>query len=178
MSETKIKTKEVRFSYPHVFEPASITEDQPKKYSCCLIIDANDKVTLDRIEAATQEAAKAKWGEKMKDPKFVKKLKFPLRDGDEKDPPEYKGKMFISASSMNKPAVFDENGDGIIDKQEFYAGCYGLAILNFYAFEKAGNIGVAVGLNGLKKTRDGARLSGGYTSSSDFEDDDEDDLTK
>jgi hypothetical protein len=79
--------------------------------------------------------------------------------------------MFFNASSKTKPALFDENGDPIMDKEDLYSGCYGRASVNFYPFSNSGNKGVAAGLNGLKKLEDGERLSGTVCAASDFEDD-------
>jgi len=48
-----------------------------------------------------------------------------------------------------------------MDGEEFYSGCYGAAVLNFYPYDANGNRGVAAGLNVVVKTRDGEKLGGG-----------------
>ncbi len=176
--KTKVITGKVRFSYAHVFEPHALEEGQTPKYGVSILIDKKDKKTLkkikDAIEAAKEEG-KAKFGGKI-----PKNLKTPLRDGDEEreDSPEYEGKMFINANSNRKPGVVYKNLEDIIDRDEFYSGCYGRASINFYAFNTAGNKGIACGLNNLQKLEDGERLSGGPTAEEDFGDfDDDDDLS-
>ena len=47
-----------------------------------------------------------------------------------------------------------------MDDEEFYSGCYGAAVINFYPYDASGNRGVAAGLNVVVKTRDGDKLSG------------------
>ena len=167
MSETKVITGKVRFSYAHVFEPSAISEDQEKKYSVSIIINKKDKKTLDKIKAAIAAAAeegKVKFGGSI-----PKNFKNPLRDGDEEreDDETYKGCMFLNANSSRKPGLVDADVNPIMDKEEFYSGCYGRASVNFYAFNVSGNKGVACGLNNLQKLEDGERLGGGATSAED-----------
>lgn len=174
MSSTKVITGKVRFSYANVFEPRAISEDQKAKYSVSIIIPKKDKKTIAKIEAAIKTAAeegKAKFGGKV-----PKKYKQPLRDGDEdrEDDDAYADSVFINANSLNKPGLVDESLDPIMDKEEFYSGCYGRASVNFYAYNVSGNIGVACGLNNLQKLEDGERLGGGAASA---EDDFGDDLS-
>lgn len=181
MSETKVITGEVRFSYVHVFEPHAVNEGDEKKYSVALLIDKDDTETLDKIEAAIEAAialGKGKWGGKV-----PKKLKLPLRDGDEEkeDDEVYENMMFINASSKSKPQVVGREKDDFgnligLDEEEFYSGCYGRASINFYPFDVSGNKGVACGLNNLQKLRDGDKLSGGSSAEEDFGDLEDDGL--
>ena len=174
MSSTKVITGKVRFSYAHVFEPSAINEGDDKKYSVSILIPKTDKVTLGKIEKATEAAkqeGKGKWNGKI-----PPVLKLPLRDGDVERPDDeaYEGMMFLNASSKNKPGIVDENTDELMSKDEFYSGCFGRASVNFYAFNVSGNKGIAVGLNNLQKLEDGDRLSGGGSSAAeDFGSDDD-----
>ncbi len=174
MSETKVITGKVRFSYAHVYEPTAIDENSEKKYSVSIIIPKDDKKTIKKIEDAVKaaiEAGKGKWGGKV-----PKKLKLPLRDGDQEreDDENYENSFFINASSTRKPGIVDANLDEIMDKDDFYSGCYGRASINFYAFSVAGNNGVAAGLNNLQKLEDGDRLGGSAASAEeDFGSDDD-----
>ncbi len=174
MSETKIKTGKVRFSYAHVFEPHAVEEGQTKKYSVAILVPKKDKATLALIEGAIKaatEAGKAKFGGKI-----PPKLKLPLRDGDEERPDDenYAGMMFFNASSTNKPGIVSKDPNvELFDKTEFYSGCYGRATINFYAFNTSGNKGIAAGLGNLQKLEDGENLSGtGASAQDDFGDDD------
>lgn len=174
---TKVITGKVRFSYVHVFEPATISEDSSeKKYSVSIIISKKDKVTLAKIEEAIKAATQAgvaKWGGKL-----PKNLKTPLRDGDEEREEEcYENSFFLNAKSSNKPGIVDANLDEIMSKEEFYSGCYGRASVTFYPYDSNGSKGIACGLNNLQKLEDGERLGGSSASAAeDFADDDDDDL--
>ena len=167
---TKVITGKVRFSYAHVFEPVAMAESQDAKYQVSLIIPKSDLKTLEKIEKAI-EAAKVVGKDKIsKNGKLMPGLKMPLRDGDEDRPdnPEYADCMFINCASKIKPGIVDKDLNPIMSQDEFYSGCYGRASINFYAFNNAGNRGIACGLNNLQKLADGEPLAGGASAETDF----------
>lgn len=172
---TKVVTGEVRFSYAHVFEPHAVEDGKDLKYSVSILIPKTDKKTLDAIDAAVKQAieeGKSKWGGKIPP---ASKLKLPLRDGDtEKDDEAYAGMMFLNANANKKPGVVDANIAPILNREEFYSGCWGRASINFYAFSNSGNNGIGVGLNHVQKLRDGDNLGGAMsTPDEDFGTDDD-----
>ncbi len=176
---SKVVTGLVRFSYAHVFEPSAVNEGDTKKYSVSLIIPKKDKATISKVRAAIESALEAGKNSKF-DGKIPKKYKDPLRDGDEEreDNEEYEDAYFINASSLQRPSVVDEDRNEILDKEEFYSGCYGRASVNFYAFNVSGNKGIACGLNHVQKLKDGDSLGSARTSADDdFADDLDDDLS-
>jgi hypothetical protein len=176
MSETRVKTGKVRFSYANVFKPKAISEDAEEKYSVSLIIPKSDKKTVAKIQAAIDAALEA--GVTKLGGKVPKNFKNPLRDGDteREDDDNYKGSYFVNANSTRKPGIVDADLEPIMDQDEFYSGCYGRATLNFYAFNVNGNKGVACGLQNLQKLEDGDRLGGSAVSAEDDFAKDEDDL--
>ena len=168
MSDTKIVTSKVRFSYAHVFEPQQIDENSKPKYSVAIIIPKKDKKLIAIIEKAVESAAeegKAKFGGKV-----PANLKKPLRDGDIERPDDenYENAMFLNANSDRRPGLVDEDVNPILNREDFYSGCYGRAAINFYAFSVSGNKGIACGLNNLQKLEDGEKLSGGASAEEDF----------
>jgi len=174
----KIVTGKVRFSYVHVFEPKAVEGSTEKKYSVSLIIPKSDKKTVRDINAAIervkQEGIASKWGGKL-----PKKLKLPLRDGDEeKDGEEYADSWFLNANATRRPGVVDKALHPILDEDEFYSGCYGRASITFFAYNSNGNIGIGCGLNNLQKLADGESLMGVSNPEDDFGefDDDDDDM--
>lgn len=174
--DTKVVTGKVRLSYAHLFQPSAIDDSQDPKYSVCLLIPKSDKDTLSRIKkaiVAAQDQGRSKWGGKL-----PANLKMPLRDGDAEradDHPEYKDHYFLNASSKQKPGIVDKQLNPIIDSEEVYSGCYARASINFYAFDKAGNKGIACGLNNVQKISDGDYLGGRSRAEDDFEEYAEDD---
>lgn len=165
----KVITDKVRFSYVNVFEPKAMNEGQEPKYSVSIIIPKSNKKLIKKIQRAIDEAL-----EEGKNSKFGGKIpsnwKNPLRDGDVDRPDDeaYADSYFVNANSLRRPGLVDENLNPILDREEFYSGCFGRASVNFYPFSVSGNRGVACGLNNLQKLEDGERLAGGASAEEDF----------
>lgn len=168
MSSTKVVIGPVRFSYAHVWEPSAMNEDAPKKYSVAVLIPKSDKASIAKVNAAI-EVAKTEGTIKLGG-KIPPNLKVPLRDGDLDRPDDevYQGHFFMNCNSTNKPGILDKDKNEILDKSEFYSGCYGFVSVNFYAFNTSGSKGIGAGLGNLMKTADGDKLSGGASAIEDF----------
>jgi len=177
MNETTITTGKVLLSYAHLFTPTKAPGSDIAKYSVSVIIDKNDKETLNKINAAIEKAQQqgiaSKWGGKL-----PKNLHLPLRDGDtDRDDPAYANAYFFNCSSTRQPAVVDKYRNEILDPAEVYSGCYARVNVNFYPYDSNGNRGIAVGLNAVQKVADGTMLGSGAPRIEDaFADDFDDDL--
>lgn len=168
ISDTQVRIGEVRFSFAHVFTPRA-NNDGKEKYSCSVLIPKTDMAAFntvkDAILAAQNLGKSSKWNGKI-----PVNCKTPLRDGDtERDDPVYAGHWFINASAnaSQRPAVKVMEGGSIqdaLDEDDFYSGCYGAVVLNFFPYDSNGNKGVGAGLNVVLKTRDGEKLSGGISA--------------
>lgn len=174
---TNVVTGKVRFSYVHVFVPSSIDPANEPKYSASILIPKTDKVTLGKIKTIV-DALKAEYVQK--GGKILSNFKTPLRDGDDERPDDeaYAGHFFLNASSKNKPGVVKRSAikgqvEPITSEDEFFSGCYGHADINFYLFDKAGNKGIAAGLNNILVTEEGQSLAGRRSAASAFADLDE-----
>lgn len=158
----KLITPEARLSFPALFTPRAPMEGSPgePKYGCTLLFPKT--ADLSALKAAASAAVKEKW------PNGAPKgLRSPFRDGDEKDLDGYAGCIFINVTSKQKPGVVDESLQPIIEAGGIYAGCYVRASVRAYAYEKAGNRGVAFGLNNIQKLRDGEPFGGGPSKAED-----------
>jgi len=168
MSNLKVITGKVRFSYANIWEPKSINGSDPK-YSVSLIIPKSDTKTIKEIQDAIEEAKKegvSKFGGKI-----PTNLKLPLRDGDIDRPDDeaYKNSYFVNANSKDRPGIVDKNVKPVLDQTEVYSGCYGRASITFYAFNQNGNKGIACGLGNIQKLADGEPLSGRTRAENEFE---------
>jgi hypothetical protein len=165
-TKTKFVTGKVRFSFVHVFEPAE-TLNGSLKYSASILIPKSDKDTVARFNKAfeeTKQANAAFFGGSI-----PKVLKGGLRDGDtEKDDPIYAGHYFFNANSNEKPGVVDQDVNPIINKDEFYSGCYGRASITMYPYDASGSKGIAFGLNNVQKLEDGEKFGGATSAAADF----------
>ena len=170
MDSTKVVTGKVRFSYVNVFEPTAMDDNATPKYNICIIIPKSDTATVNKINKAIEaakQAGKAKLADK--NGKIPANIKIPLRDGDidRADDPAFENSWFINANTLRKPSVVDRDLNPIMQREDFYSGCYGRASLNFYAFNVQSK-GIAAGLNNLQKLEDSEPLAGGSTADEDF----------
>jgi len=148
MSE-RITTPKFRVAFPNVFDAKAPIQGGDAKYSVCMLFDSN--ADLSGLKKICQEAAEEKWGNKI--PSGIRK---PFRDAGEKDYDGFEdGMTFINASSKFAPGIVDQNLNGVISEDEFYGGCYARASVTAYAYDKAGNRGVSIGLQNLQKMSDG-----------------------
>ena len=170
--------KNTRLSYCHIWEPSAINGGTPK-YSLCVLIPKSDTETVERarasIEAAYHEGEAVLKGNGKSVPPMTA-IRTPLRDGDLERPDDaaYAGMWFVNANSTQQPIIVDADRRPIIDRNEVYSGCYGRVSLTFFAYNMNGNRGIACGLNGVQKIRDGEPLGSRCNPDVDFADDDED----
>lgn len=158
-------------SYPNVFKATAMEEGQDPKFSISLIIPKSDTRTIEKIKKAIELAMEQGKGLLEKNGKRLPKIKYPLKDGDEEKPDDeaYKNSYYLSARSQRRPDIVDESGQPIMQESEFYAGCYGRASVNFYAYNyNKVSPGVGCGLGNLQKLKDGEPLAGGSSAEEDF----------
>ncbi len=174
----------VRLSYTHLTEPYKsdgAAPNDPGKYTTAVLIPKSEKDAIAAIQAAVEEAAQrgkaTAWGGRIPG-----NLKRPLRDGSEKDNggEAYENAMFFNASSKNRVPVYDRNNIPISDPEQIYSGMWAAVEVVFYPFAVTANKGVAVGLNSVKKMRDGERFGAAAATPDVFDcvamEDDDDDM--
>lgn len=170
-------------AYVHVFKAQPpMQEGKEPQFSSTFLWD-EDNPKLDKLRQAIKEVAEEKWGKKAADMLKKGQLKSPLRDGSEKDDAKdaemYEGKVFLKASSTDRPQVVDSDLEEIIDKFDVYSGCIARADIWLFPYDKAGNKGVGAILNSFQKMEDGERRSGRRSASDAFsgeEDEEQDEL--
>lgn len=167
-----IITPEAILSYPALFEPKEVPgSNQPPKYSCSLVFPPGTDITA--LKAAIVAAGRDFFGSKFDELWRGGRIRSPLRsDVDGKGYPE--GSVFMNASSKAKPGIVSRyaGSDGkpqpITDPDEMYPGCYVIASVRFYGYDKAGNRGIGCGLGNLQKRAEGSRLDSRRDPSADF----------
>lgn len=166
ITSTKITTPIFRVSFPHVFEPVE-NQNHEKKYSIVMLFDKSHDLTV--LKQAVAKAIVDRWGSDKT--KWPKGLRNPLRDGEEKvlaGYPEYAGTIFCTASSKVPPGIVDGRLQAILDKNEFYSGCWARATVVAFAYDKSGNRGVAFGLNNIQKVKDDTPFTARTKAENDF----------
>lgn len=173
----RITTPVFRASYSYVWEPRAMKEGDEPKFSISMVFNKDETPAeeIKRMTDAIKAAAVEKWGSDTS--KWPRNLKMPLRDADKEDrtnPSDPKfDKNYVNTYSMNastkiQPGIVDADVQPILDKSEFYSGCYARATVTFLAYDKGGGRGVGCYLGNLMKVRDGEALAGGRSASADF----------
>lgn len=166
MTDTVI-TPEFRVSFPFVFRPQkSLEAGKEPKYSITMLFKKGED--LSALKKAAEAVAVEKWGPDKN--KWPKNLRTPFRDQGEKEFDGYEaGAVFCTATSKQRPGLVDIQVQDIIDESQMYAGCYARASIRAFAYDQAGNRGVAFGLQNVQKLRDGEPLGGRSRPQDDFE---------
>ena len=164
--ETNTIVLKGRIQYEHIFEPYA-SEINGKKnepcYSLTLLIDKDDKETIETYKKALQEAINCgiEAGKIKKELVNRESFKKPLRDGDKEKPErmEFDNKYFISVKSNinRKPYVCINNSkeSRLANPEEIYNGCYVYVELRLYAYDRKVNFGISSDLYTVIKWKDG-----------------------
>lgn len=149
----KIMTPNFRVGFPAVFEPKSFNDGDPR-YSVQMMFP-KDETDIDALLKEVKRVRFEAFGKK----KF-KEFGNPIQDGDEmtdEDGEEIeatKGYWIMRPWSKRQPGLIDQKKQEIIDEEEFYAGCWARATINFWPYSTSGNKGVSCSLHNLQKVKD------------------------
>lgn len=147
-------------AFAFVFRPQkAMQEGKDDQYALTLIWDEDDP-KLEKLKAAIKKVATDKFGAKAVQMLEKGQLRNPLRSGDERDDPDFEGKVFLTARSSERPQVVDRDAEPLMDAVEFYSGCRARMDVYLFAYDKAGNRGVSAILNSVQKLGEGERKSG------------------
>lgn len=162
-ARTKVTTPMFRVSFPSVFE-ASSYDGGPETFSVTALFDkaAQGTQQFKDMKRIAHEAIVKKYGaDKSKWPRGLRADPFrPGSDKDHLDGYNEPGVVFARLSSRSKPGVVDASRQPIIDRDDFYAGCYARATITAFVYDQRGNKGVSFGLQNLQKLKDGESFSG------------------
>jgi hypothetical protein len=139
-----------RLAFVHAFQPRpSMNPGQDPKFGVCIMIPKKDPQVA-RIKETIAKLAVKEWGPGA-DKKLGGTLKTILKDGaDQEDKyPEFKGHMYLNASSTSRPGIVDKDNQPVISKEGLYSGVNAFVQVNFYTYDNQGK-GVSAGLNNIK----------------------------
>ncbi|MAT51062.1 MAG: hypothetical protein CMK32_07755 [Porticoccaceae bacterium] len=168
MAGKKIILRNVRVSFPSLFEPNRMNDSDPGKYQATAMIPKTDefKPVIKEINDEIKRLASEKWSGKV-----PKNLKLALKDGDADDNEreEYKGHYVLTARSNQKPGVVDQRCDVISDSAAIMAGDYINMSFVMFAYDNSGNKGVSAGLNNVQFVKKGEPLGNRSRAEDEFE---------
>lgn len=167
--------KNVRVSYPSLFEQGTYGGESTGKYECTFLLNKKEHAAqIKAIKAATAELIKSNLkGAKLSADKLA------LKDGDESDKPENKGCYTIKTSTKKRPLVIDRDKTPLTEADnKFYAGCYVNAIFSLWAQDNGYGKRINASLDGVQFNGDGEAFGEGGIGIDGFDvfDDEDDDI--
>lgn len=178
MARQLITTPKFRVSYSKVWDPKP-NDNGDLVYGLTMIFEPD--ANLKKMKRIVKECRIAKFGDAI-----PRKFQDPFKDGtqyyldNEKKNPEYKGKIVVNANSYNQAVgvckidkKYTDKDDPrrypiIKDKSEFYSGCFAVASVVAFAYDKKGKKGVSFGLQNVIKIANGEPLGRSSNPVDDF----------
>ena len=163
----KIMLKNVRLSFPCLWEPRDFNGEGKKMFSASFIM-AKDDENVATLRKAMMEVAKERWKDKaMAVAKALKASdKIPLHDGDAKaDVDGYAGMMYLNARSQMRPLVIDRDRSQLTEADgKPYGGCYVNASIELWAQDNQFGKRINATLRGVQFAKDGEAFAGATTA--------------
>jgi len=166
---TECVTPKFRMAFPALLEPK---KDQQEKLQFSMAMLFPKDTDISTLKAAAKAAAEAKWGPDSS--KWPQNLRLPFADGNTKGKPDGNGQFKVYKGYENTVVVnAKKSGDkpaptlvgpnphvAITDPKEVYGGRWAKAFVSFYAYDKAGNRGVGVGITHVQLLDHDEQLGG------------------
>ena len=166
MSEVQIEfnLKEVRISYPHLFEPFAYLGQGKGKYSAKFLLDKKIHAALVQQIAASMKALSA---ESFKDKKLPPPDKLCLKDGDLGGKDDEAGCWVFSASENTRPVVVDRNRSPLVAEDDAIKGGYYVnAKVRLWVQDNQYGKRINANLIGVQFVKEGPVLGGGRATQS------------
>lgn len=155
-----IMLRNVRVSFPHLFEAPVINGEEGKCGATILLHEEDHAKEIKLLQAEIDELCKTKFkGKKIPSDKLCLRLGEDKRD-------EYAGYYALSANSKQQIVVLDARANLIADekKNPIYAGCYVNAKVSLWAMDNQFGKRVCANLVAIQFAGDGEPFDGTYVS--------------
>ena len=182
MNDGIVKLKNVRLSFPQLFEAKAMEDGGKPRFSAAFLIDPQTPEGRTAIKAVKQQmniVAEDKWGKG----KVPKSVKFCLNDGNTKDYDGYEDRMYLSAgNSADRPPTvgkWDKSLKLVVSAtpEEVYAGCHVHAVVTFWAQDNQYGKRVNANLQAVIFYKDGEPFGAGRVDANKLVDEDDFDFT-
>lgn len=159
----KITLKNVRLSFPSLFQKA-VFNGESTKYEGTFLLDKEEHAdTIEILNAAIKDKIK----NDLKGAKLAAD-KICLKDGDDVEYEGYAGSMSLKASNNKRPMVIDRDKSPLTeDDNRIYAGCYVNAIIELWAQNNSWGKRINANLLGVQFAKDGDPFGDGITATPD-----------
>lgn len=151
---TKILLKNVRLSFPSIFQRA-LFDGVEGKYEATFLIPKDNEKLKAQLDAAIKSAI-AEADIKVAGDKIC------LKDGDESEYDGYAGHWSLKAAGNKRPTVLDRDKTPLTEADEkIYAGCYVNAVIDFWVQNNKYGKRVNANLYGVQFVKDGEAFGSG-----------------
>ena len=158
----KITIKNVRLSFPSLFQKAVFQGAETKFEGTFLLNKKTHAVSIKEIQAAIADLIKSNLkGTKLGADKIC------LKDGDESSYEGYADHMSIKAGNAKRPLIIDKDKTPLTeDDNRVYSGCYVNAIIELWAQDNGFGKRINCNLLGVQFAADGEPFGDGGASAS------------
>ena len=166
--------KNLRLSFPNLFQPDAFDANQKPKFGATFILDKSDpQVAV--IREHMNDVGRQKWGTKWDDQKFRSSVTACIRDGSDKSHLDgfSEDNIFFNASNPKRPTVVDRDRSAIAEEDgKIYAGCFVNASVEFWVQDNQYGKRINASLRGVQFAGQGEAFGGGGSGNveDDFED--------
>lgn len=156
-------------------KPNSKPGAKPKYGTAILIPKGAD---IEALKTLVNDKAKEKFGDKLKNDGFKKKLKSPIKkcsDCTNAEGVVYSGfddprfEYCIWPQTTTKPGIVDAKGANVAEPSEVYSGRWGRLNVHAFSFDVDGNVGISFGLDNVQLLDHDEMMGGRAKASDEFE---------
>lgn len=160
----EINLKNVRISFPKLFEPSAFQGQGKPKYSARFLLDKKEHNELiKQIIAKMKELAAESYPDKKVPPPAM----LCLKDGDQSGREDEAGFWTLNASETSRPVVVNRDKTPLVAEDEvIYPGCRVNVKVRLWAQSNQYGKRLNANLLGVQFVKDDARLGGGATRQS------------
>lgn len=168
-AERIVMLKDVRLSFPVLFEAKAFETGGKKEFSASFLMGKDHPVAAE-IKKVFANMAVEKWGEKGAQllAALFRDDRLCLHDGDRKDYDGYAGNYFVRANNGVRPLLLDRARNPLTEADgKLYSGCYVNATISLWTQDNKWGKRINANLRGVQFNRDGEAFTGGGTASVD-----------
>lgn len=153
-----IMLKNVRLSFPSLFQTEKFGGEDTGKYAATFILDKEvHKKEIAAIQARIDEGMKELKVKSLPDAKVC------LKDGDQTGRVEYEGAYIIKATTKKRPTVIDKDKTPLAEEDgKPYSGCYVNAVIDTWCQDNQYGKRINANLLGVQFAKDGEAFGSGY----------------
>jgi len=161
-----IKMKNVRLSFPSLFQTSTFGGSDTGKYDATFILDKKEHAAaIKELQAESVSLCKEVLKAKTLPPD-----RFCLKDGDDTERDELQGKMTLKASTKKRPLVINRDKTPLTEEDNvIYAGCYVNAIVSLWAQDNQYGKRINAQIDGVQFAKDGEPFSSSGIDVSEFD---------